>query len=292
MNLDVNNQGFTSWSDFYGPDTIYGDNFTSLFRQNLTNVLSTNGFVLNSSNTTPQPFKSENMVMLTDGICGSTCAVFAEFMKSQGNVSSIAVGGRPQTGPMQAIGATKGARLITFQTIYLAVYTFASTMSKSQLLSFSSGPLGALFNATQPVVRTAGGANGAVNGLNNYRKNDSTQTPLQFVYEAADCRLFYTPAMIQNVTNVWSAVAAVQWGGDNSTVKCVANSTSGQNSLSSGNITVSGTPVNNATVFDPTGNGSSSSSSATPSDKPSAASGYSVPALTACVIAAMAAFLL
>jgi len=284
LNVDANNQKFGSWNDFYGPDVIYGDNFTSLFRQNLTNILSTNLFPLsgynNRSNIPPQPFTSENMVILTDGVCGSTCAVFLEFMKTQGKVRSIAIGGRPQAGAMQAVGATKGARLIQFQTLYLAVVSLASTMSTPDLLKLSSGPLGAIYNATQPLIRTKGGLNGAVNGLNNYRMNDTTQTPLQFVYEAADCRLFYTPAMIQNVTNVWSAVAEVQWGGPNSTVKCVAGSMSGQNSLTSGNTTISGGPTNST----------ASGSPGQAADKPSAASGFSVPALTACFVALAAAF--
>ncbi|GAB7344689.1 hypothetical protein MBLNU457_3168t1 [Dothideomycetes sp. NU457] len=287
LNVDEDNQNFGSWSDFYGPDTIYGDNFTSLFRQNLTNILSTNLFPLsgynNRSNLPPQPFKSENIVILTDGVCGSTCAVFLEFMKTQGKVKSIAIGGRPQAAPMQAVGATKGARLIQFSTIYLAVISFAATMSASQLLSLSSGPLGAIYNATQPLIRTNGGQNAAVNGLNNYRMSDPTQTPLQFVYEAADCRLFYTPAMIQNVTNVWSAVADVQWGGPNSTVRCVAGSTGGRNSLSSGNTTVSG----GSTSSDSPANSTASPSAASPN----AASGLNVPALTACLVALAAALL-
>ena len=28
-------------------------------------------------------------------------------------------------------------------------------------------------------------------------------TPSQFLYEPADCRLFYTPAMMANVTAIW-----------------------------------------------------------------------------------------
>lgn len=290
LNVDVDNQNFESWTDFFGPNEIYGDNFTALFRQNLTNILSTNLFPVsgynNRSDLPPQPFKSENIVILTDGICGSTCAVFLEFMKTQGKVKSIAIGGRPQARPMQAVGATKGARLIQFSTIYLAVVSLFSTMSASQSLSLLSGPLGAILNATQPLVRTNGGQNGAVNGLNNYRMNDTTQTPLQFVYEAADCRLFYTPAMIQNVTNVWSAVADVQWGGPNSTVKCVAGVTSGQNSTSSGNTTVSGT----GSGTDAPANSTASGSAGQASGRPNAANGISVPAMTACIVALVAAF--
>lgn len=290
LNLDVDNQDFGSFNEFYGPNTIYGDNFTALFRQNLTNILSTNLFPLsgynNRSNLPPQPFKSENIVMLTDGVCGSTCAVFLEFMKTQGKVKSIAIGGRPQETPMQAVGATKGARLIQFSTIHLAVASLASTMSAPELLSFASGPLGAIYNATQPLIRTNGGQNAAVNGLNNYRMNDTTQTPLQFVYEAADCRLFYTPAMIQNVTNVWSAVAEVHWGGPNSTAKCVAGSTNGQNSLSSGNTTVFGSLTSSGSLANSTASGSACQASG----RPNAVSVLGVPALTACFVALAVVF--
>ncbi|PQE21755.1 peptidase s41 family protein [Rutstroemia sp. NJR-2017a BBW] len=64
------------------PETIYGDNFTATMRYNP-------GLVLNASiAATPQVFESQNIVMLYDGTCGSTCAVFSEFMKSQGGVRS------------------------------------------------------------------------------------------------------------------------------------------------------------------------------------------------------------
>ena len=44
--------------------------------------------------------------------------------------------------------------------------------------------------------------------------------PAQFVYEAADCRLFYEPSMIINVTAIWKKAADAAWG----TAKCVAGS--------------------------------------------------------------------
>lgn len=36
--------------------------------------------------------------------------------------------------------------------------------------------------------------------------------PAQFVYEAADCRLFYEPKMTTNVTAIWKKVADAAWG--------------------------------------------------------------------------------
>lgn len=37
--------------------------------------------------------------------------------------------------------------------------------------------------------------------------------PAQFIYEEADCRIFYTPEMVVDVTAMWQAAADVAWGG-------------------------------------------------------------------------------
>lgn len=57
----------------------------------------------------PQTFLPENIVMLSDGFCGSTCAIFSELLKTQAGTQSIAVGGRKQNGPMQSVGGSKGS---------------------------------------------------------------------------------------------------------------------------------------------------------------------------------------
>jgi hypothetical protein len=44
----------------------------------------------------------------------------------------------------------------------------------------------------------------------------------QFVKEMADCRLFFTPAMIMNITAMWEAAADVAWNGKS----CAAGSIS------------------------------------------------------------------
>lgn len=112
--LDVNEQHFDDWEDLAGPVEIHGDKFTNIIRENMTdpvlqigNGLIISGY-LNNTNIPPQPFKSENIVMLYDGTCGSTCAIFSEMMKNQGRVRSVSVGGRPQKGPMQGVGGSKG----------------------------------------------------------------------------------------------------------------------------------------------------------------------------------------
>lgn len=114
---DINYEPFTSWAEKYGP-FAYGpepDNFTSIIRWNLSDVLTpensggiyVSGY-LNRSNITTQPFAPENIVVVTDGYCASTCTIFSELMRQQGGVKYIALGGRPNTDIIQAVGGVKG----------------------------------------------------------------------------------------------------------------------------------------------------------------------------------------
>lgn len=43
---------------------------------------------------------------------------------------------------------------------------------------------------------------GSVNSQNAIRKGDQSVTPLRFVYEAADCRFFYTAEMLEQQSPV------------------------------------------------------------------------------------------
>jgi len=112
--LDVNDKPYSSWTQLYGPVDTGTGNVTNLLRQRLDWPVLTSlsqGIVVtgynNRSTGFTQPFAPENIIMVTDGYCASTCAIFSEFMKQQGGVQSIALGGRPQLGPMQAVGGVK-----------------------------------------------------------------------------------------------------------------------------------------------------------------------------------------
>ncbi|KAG7118461.1 hypothetical protein HYQ44_005604 [Verticillium longisporum] len=60
-----------------------------------------------------------------------------------------------------------------------------------------------------------------VNSANVHLHDDDDAAPLQFVYEAANCRLFYTWETLTNLTNLWEAVSDVKWDG----ASCVSGST-------------------------------------------------------------------
>jgi hypothetical protein len=79
---------------------------------------------------------------------------------------------------------------------------------------------------------------GGINFRNNIRIGDLSATPLQFVYEAADCRLWYTKEMLSDPTFLWNRVADVAFNKTNGTIYsspyCVNGSTGQPTSLSGG----------------------------------------------------------
>jgi hypothetical protein len=113
--MKLDGSGFPSWSTYFGPISRHGGNFTSLFQDNYTNPILTDdgsGIVITGTNNRKgftQPFAASDIILLYDGFCASTCSIFSELMKNLGGVQSIAVGGRPQLGPMQGVGGVKGS---------------------------------------------------------------------------------------------------------------------------------------------------------------------------------------
>ena len=132
--VSVNGTAFSSWSEVYGPHQAYGDSFTSLTRFNLSDPLfaleefpfiNLTGHGNRVVNPVP-PFAAENIILLTDGFCSSTCAIFAEFMRTQAKVKSVTFGGRPDNkGPMQAVGGTKGTQVEPMASIFRLIGTAA-----------------------------------------------------------------------------------------------------------------------------------------------------------------------
>ncbi|ETS74056.1 hypothetical protein PFICI_13922 [Pestalotiopsis fici W106-1] len=229
--LNIEGMPFANFTTYYGPYREDGDAFTAIRRYNFSNHLGGHtlapyvnitgyNFALLASPT--QPFLPENMVILHDGICQSACAIFSQLMREQGHVQTIAIGGRPRKEPMQGVGGTKGAQLLTFDSIIKHMQT---TLRITSVLHGKDGerrllqttPVGSLLNASQIRLRSArfsgdGHANGAVNSLDNMGRVDDKLVPLEFVYEAADCRLFYTAKSYINPTRLWEMAADAKWG--------------------------------------------------------------------------------
>jgi hypothetical protein len=221
---------YNSWADLYDGPSGKGDNFTQILRYNLSDPSLTatsafgNGITMTGygdrSNFTTQPFAAEDIIIVSDGLCGSTCALFVEFMSIQAGVKVVALGGRPQNGPMQPVGGTKGSRLLTADNLntfseYLISSSEFGSSDRREWTSILPGPF--------PII--AGDA--TINFLDNIRDGDDGMTPTHFTNETANCRLWYTPEMVSDILVVWNMVADAAWGGADGGIdegKCVPGS--------------------------------------------------------------------
>ena len=228
---DIHLDDFDSWEDFYGPVHRHGDTFTNLMRYNLTNKGITGGIAVsghgNLTGIIPkQTFASEDIVLLQDGVCASTCTIFSEFMKTQSSVGQVAAGGRKKTGPMQGVGGVKGAEVYQYDNILASVdqaFQFVGRSEQQQLQEkYGAGLEAASYALDRAALDpTEGGHSAKVNIRNNIREGDTSGTPLHFVYEAADCRIFYTAPMITKQSLLWKATYDAYWGNGS----CVSGST-------------------------------------------------------------------
>ena len=177
-------------------------------------------------------------LQLTDGFCGSTCAIFSEFMKTEAGVRSVVMGGLPEAGPMQAGSGTRGSQTFAYTDIDNTATSIRNV--ETYLLNISASPdLPPSYSDVRYSVRS-----GSIN-LRDQVRPDS-EVPLQFIYEAADCRLFYTPPMLTDYTVLWTTAANAIWKNNS---LCVSGSTGNP---TSGNETSLDAP--------PTGTGSAPSS--------------------------------
>ncbi|PVH76795.1 hypothetical protein DL98DRAFT_357750, partial [Cadophora sp. DSE1049] len=219
MTTDLKN--FTRWSDLYPPNVQNGDNFTLNYRGPLNNTFYTRsisginvyGYEHNPA-TFPQPFLTENIVILTDGICASSCSIFTELMTRNANVKIIVVGGRPRNGPMQAIGGTKG----TLATPYTSIAFTADLVLNytdyipSHLIETANATFPGL--VPLPLGFPSDLGSYSVNGQDNIAREEDGEghVPLQFVFEPADCRIFYNGETVLEENKLWEYVWDVAWG--------------------------------------------------------------------------------
>ncbi|KAF2441986.1 hypothetical protein P171DRAFT_474505 [Karstenula rhodostoma CBS 690.94] len=210
--LDIDGKKFKSAEQKWANHKIGESNYSSLLQWDLNDpYLTTQGPVAfgteitgygNRTNFT-QPFAAEDIIVLTDGFCASTCFLFSDFMK-QAKVKSIAVGGLPNTKPMQAVGGVKGGELVTWDNLYREVYEDAFYLWQA---FNQSDPDYVWMDETFLNHREYIGytATAGVN-IRDVVQKDHVEDGLaaQFVREEADCRLFYTKDMIVDVEKVWN----------------------------------------------------------------------------------------
>ena len=111
--LTEDGKPFESWKAKYGPHIHNGDAYTTTQRWNYDDVYAEwySGLQqMTNHGLAPLdlPWKAEDIVLVYDGYCASTCTIFSEFMRQQAGVETITFGGRLHEYPVQAVGGTKG----------------------------------------------------------------------------------------------------------------------------------------------------------------------------------------
>ncbi|POS82768.1 hypothetical protein EPUL_005198, partial [Erysiphe pulchra] len=211
--LNIFDRSFGTFNEKFGPFHVKDDEFTNLMRWNLSDPILTRnttfgigtdvtgyGFRQNFT----RPFAPEDIVLLYDGGCASTCTIFSQFMRELGGVKSIAMGGRPTPGPIEGIGGVKGSQVLLWSDIYEYAQSALLNATEDQAKNLR-------LLTTLPLSRSAAaGANvrDAVLSRNIY-----DGTPSQFIRERSDCRLYYTEHMITDVTAIWKSAADSAFNG-------------------------------------------------------------------------------
>ena len=138
-------------------------------------------------------------------------------MHHQAGVRTIVAGGRPELGPMQAVGGSRGAEI--YDAVSLdADIEFAQLVNQS--FSFPDRSVGAYINYA------------TFNLKDSIRQGENI--PLQFVFEAATCRIFYTTRTVYNYLNLWNYVVDAIWRNPSLCIAGSANGTTSSNTNTTG----------------------------------------------------------
>ncbi|KAF2130075.1 hypothetical protein P153DRAFT_315688 [Dothidotthia symphoricarpi CBS 119687] len=224
---------FTSWSEYSGPVQANGDSFSLTERYNLSSytysVALFDGWIPRGyTREAPlpwkeRPFNVDDIVILTDAACSSTCALLVE-MFTEAGVRTVTAGGRPTNGPIQAVGGNRGAVLYSADQIDSHIVRLSNPR-----FNVNDTILATLPQITETGYRDSGVLTSilAINLRDQVRPNDDV--PLQFKYDAADCRVFYTLANVYNMSRLWRDTVTAAF--DDPSL-CVEDSTGYSNSSS------------------------------------------------------------
>ncbi|PQE21762.1 peptidase S41 family protein [Rutstroemia sp. NJR-2017a BBW] len=161
------------------------------------------------------------------------------------------MGGRSQFGPMQGVAGSKGAEVLRYldiDTFYAEIPSLIVNLTQSAPPSLNQNtslplnltqptPLNQSLNLPSPPPASllppgpllswplgnssTQAASSRFNLRNNMPTNSSSSTPLQFIYESSNCRLFYLQSDLYRIEGLWSRVHDVVWGNGS----CVQGST-------------------------------------------------------------------
>lgn len=190
----VDNTEFASIEEYLGPVHKFGDYFTQQSRADTDELYKSDTHKANFTRTTPL-LPVNDIILLSNGFCASTCAVFAEALTSAG-VKAVTTGGKPDhkyQKLMQPVGGSKGSHVLTWDNMQKEIELVVSDPD-----SYSFIPKRLPFNhISQMSIR------------NTYEPG--TDIPLEFIWQPGNGHIFQTSAMWNDRTLLYQAVAKLAW---------------------------------------------------------------------------------
>ncbi|KAF2715970.1 hypothetical protein K431DRAFT_236437 [Polychaeton citri CBS 116435] len=214
--LDKHSTAFGSYRAKFPPTLLNGDKYSELVQRNFENPLETNnktyglGYDMTgygSRKNFTRPFGGpENIVLLYDGACASTCALFSQSMKWDAGVQSIAMGGRPAVkGQIPGVGGVRGAQQYSLKSVFEYTQLAKQRSNDRSLIT--------QLDRFTPYVLSRAPATGLNVKDQILRQNWQDGIPAQFVREHSECRLYWQADMVHDITNVWKAAATAAFKG-------------------------------------------------------------------------------
>ncbi|RPB08470.1 hypothetical protein P167DRAFT_567936 [Morchella conica CCBAS932] len=207
---DMDGKDFKNQADWLGPQPgPQGEYFTKRWKQDYMQ-LAADDYKLDITHNTTQPFSHENIIVVSNGICASACHSFVEGMQEQG-VRTVAYGGRPdRTKLMQAVGGTKGGKVLPFRSI---ISGLKKGVKNATLVD---RPFEEWFPPPIPVRLTAA----TINSENKFRRG--SDTPLEFTITPACQRLSITRETFTDVMTLWQQARDAAWDDKGVPKKCMS----------------------------------------------------------------------
>ncbi|KAL8791594.1 MAG: hypothetical protein Q9195_005799 [Heterodermia aff. obscurata] len=186
-----NGTNFSSLAPFLTPVPKNHDLFTPLFRPNDRAYIRSDEATLIPQLPTA-PFPARRIALLSDGLCGSTCAFFAAALQDQ-SVRSVVYGrGR------QVSGGLKGVAHYPYSLFYADSQSLSESENEGEGKGLLAGPT--------PYLTVMG-----VNLVNAYREGEDA-VPVEFQYRAATHTRQLTAEMAQSPEARWRDARRVVWG--------------------------------------------------------------------------------
>ncbi|PKY58945.1 hypothetical protein RhiirA4_550214 [Rhizophagus irregularis] len=174
-----------------GTSTRYTSKFVNRYSERLSifiQLLSGNFF-------NKYEWKSEDMIILTDGLCGSSCSLIAQRMAIKNNVSTVAVGGYKDT-PL-SYSSFPGGQVFKFDD--LIVELDAAGLLQNETLADLIPPL---FSIKAVFGFTLKEAYDVVN-----KDNVNQEDVLEFTYKPAEHRFYHDEISARDPSVLWLKVA-------------------------------------------------------------------------------------